>query len=211
MATVRLKSSFIYLANAVHDFTGNLRLIALVLAPLVIAASLCLLPDALNLQHQVVETFQPGTQSVAWHSVQTPYYSAQVKPPLFPLWEIRTLHILFFLITLTTNLVVLCALSRIQSANYAPESPLQQAVAIYQRAVELAPAFFWVFLLRLFVTASAIARIAQPVQCVSGRFAQLQITVPAREAGVLSSAFELRNAVPSDAEGEQRQRKQRRC
>ena len=50
MAQARLRSSFIYLANAVNDLRGNWIIIGIVLAPLVLASALCLLPDALNLQ-----------------------------------------------------------------------------------------------------------------------------------------------------------------
>src|SRR5207244_8947874 len=49
MAQARLRSSFIYLANAVNDLRGNWAIVAVVLAPLALASALCLLPDALNL------------------------------------------------------------------------------------------------------------------------------------------------------------------
>ena len=45
---VRLKSSFIYLANAVNDLRGNWSVLAVVLAPMLLLAALCLLPDALK-------------------------------------------------------------------------------------------------------------------------------------------------------------------
>ena len=55
----RLKSSFIYLANAVGDLRGNWSVLAIALAPMVLAAALCLLPDALNLQYRLATTFEP--------------------------------------------------------------------------------------------------------------------------------------------------------
>ena len=60
MAETRIKSSFIYLANAVRDLTGNWRVFALVLAPAALLASLCLLPDALNLQQIDIDPFLAG-------------------------------------------------------------------------------------------------------------------------------------------------------
>ena len=41
MAQARLRSSFIYLANAVNDLRGNWIIVAVVLAPLVLASALC--------------------------------------------------------------------------------------------------------------------------------------------------------------------------
>lgn len=152
MAPARLKGSFIYLANAVHDMTGNWTIIALALAPLVVAASLCLLPDALNLQHQLMHTFEPGTHTVGWHLVQAPYApSAETVPPLFPAWEIRVLEVLFAVITFAANLLVLCTLERIQ-AGLREASVLNEVVAIYRRAIRLLPSFFWVAALQLLAT-----------------------------------------------------------
>ena len=68
----RLKSSFIYLANAVNDLRGNWRTLALVLSPAVLLGALCLLPDALNLQHQLAEKFAPGAHNVGWRLLQVP-------------------------------------------------------------------------------------------------------------------------------------------
>ncbi len=74
MAQARLRSSFIYLANAVNDLRGNWIIVAVVLAPLALASALCLLPDALNIQYSVVQTFEPGVTSVAFvQPVQMPY------------------------------------------------------------------------------------------------------------------------------------------
>src|SRR6185437_17067327 len=96
MAQARLRSSFIYLANAVNDLRGNWIIVAAVLAPLVLASAMCLLPDALNLQFSLVRTFEPGVTSVAFvQPVQTPYASATraaPKPP-FPRWMTTILHL----------------------------------------------------------------------------------------------------------------------
>ena len=118
MAQARLRSSFIYLANAVNDLRGNWIIVAVVLAPLVLASALCLLPDALNIQYSLVRTFEPGVTSVEFvEPVQMPYAPAMrtdPKPP-FPTWMTTILHLLDGFITLVgVNLVVLCALRRMQ-------------------------------------------------------------------------------------------------
>jgi len=152
MAPARLKGSFIYLANAVHDMTGHWTIIAMALAPLVVAASLCLLPDALNLQHELMQSFDGGTHSVGWHLVQTPYApSATAVQPLFPAWEIRVLELLFAVITFAANLLVLCTLARIQ-AGLREARLLDEVVAIYRRATHLLLSFFWVAALQLLAT-----------------------------------------------------------
>ena len=71
LSPVRLKSSFIYLANAVNDLRGNWSVLAVVLAPLLIAAALCLLPDALNLQYRLATTFEPGSQNISYTQVDS--------------------------------------------------------------------------------------------------------------------------------------------
>src|ERR1700693_4241497 len=68
---VRLKSSFIYLANAVNDLRGNWSVLAVVMAPLLLPASLCLLPDALNLQSRLATTFEPGSQNISYRQVDS--------------------------------------------------------------------------------------------------------------------------------------------
>jgi len=152
MAPARLKGSFIYLANAVHDMTGHWTIIAMALAPLVVAASLCLLPDALNLQHELMQSFEGGTHSVGWHLVQAPYApSATAVQPLFPAWEIRVLELLFAVITFAANLLVLCTLARIQ-AGLREARLLDEVVAIYRRAIHLLLSFFWVAALQLLAT-----------------------------------------------------------
>ena len=92
VAQTRLKSSFIYLANAVNDLRGNWSVLALISAPLALAAALCLLPDALNLQHRVVQTFEAaGGQSVSFIPAQvhpeTPPSPDTSPPPLYPVWS----------------------------------------------------------------------------------------------------------------------------
>jgi hypothetical protein len=145
---VRLKSSFIYLANAVRDLTGNWKVMGLVLAPAALAASLCLLPDALNLQHSLVKAVEPGTRNVAWHLVQTPYMPPGEAAPYIAPWATRTLHILFIVITAGANLIILSMLKWIQEG--APEpTPLAAARRIYRDSYPLVPSFAWVALLQL--------------------------------------------------------------
>ena len=149
----RLKSSFIYLANAVNDLRGNWATLALVLAPLVVLAAICLLPDALNLQHALAEKFapaMPGSHNVGWMSVQEPYIPSADTPvaPLFPAWVVLIFHLLFLLLTIGVSLLVLCTLRRIQSG--APRLPIaSETMEVYRAAVRLAPAYMWVTILQL--------------------------------------------------------------
>ena len=96
----RIKSSFIYLANAVSDLRGNWLTLALVLSPMVVLSALCELPDALNVQHALMRTFEPGVHSVGWIRVQEPYapYTGPVQP-LYPHWVLAALHLAFTAIT----------------------------------------------------------------------------------------------------------------
>jgi len=150
---VRLKSSFIYLANAVNDLRGNWSVLAVVLAPLLLAASLCLLPDALNLQYRLATTFEPGTQTISYAQVDS-VDAAPAKPaPLtepqpFSPWVTWTLHRLFVLLTLLVTLVTLCSLKRIQAGIREP-AVLGEAIEVYRQSVLLAPAFIWVTILQL--------------------------------------------------------------
>src|SRR6266436_3249934 len=90
---VRLKSSFIYLANAVNDLRGNWSVLAVVLAPMLLLAALCLLPDALNLQYRLATTFEQGTQNISYvqnsHMPDAYAHEAQttVTPKSAPLQE----------------------------------------------------------------------------------------------------------------------------
>ncbi|MGH7905308.1 MAG: hypothetical protein ACREP6_01635 [Candidatus Binataceae bacterium] len=154
----RLKSSFIYLANAVNDLRGNWTVLALVLVPLVLAASLCLLPDAINLQYGLARRFAPGATSVEYtpaeyRPVQEPYRPAAPHDDRLPVapWVVTTLHVLSIAITVLVSLVVLCALERIQRGVREP-GVIGEALAVFKRSIELLPAFIWI----LFLEALAI-------------------------------------------------------
>jgi hypothetical protein len=146
----RLKSSFIYLANAVHDLTGHWQTFALTLGPLAFIAALCLMPDALNLQHELMRFFSPQAHNVRIWEIQTSREWPQATVPFSP-WQTRLLHLTLFLLTLAVNLIVLCALSRIR-AGVRESSVISEATAIYRRAWTLAGPFAWVFLLQIFTT-----------------------------------------------------------
>jgi hypothetical protein len=165
MAQARLRSSFIYLANAVNDLRGNWTIVAVVLAPLVLASALCLLPDALNLQYSLVRTFEPGVTSVAFvEPVQTPYAPAAraaPKPP-FPVWMTTILHLLDGFITLVgVNLVVLCALKRMQ-AGQRMARPIDEAVEVYREAARLLSSFVWVSVLQVLAIAVGAVLLVVP-------------------------------------------------
>jgi hypothetical protein len=149
----RLRSSFIYLANAVNDLRGHWALLAMVLGPLVLAGSLCLLPDAINLQHNLVDRFEiPHAQSVAFTPAQTPYNPPheESKPP-FPFWMVLTLHLLLLPITFMVNLLSMCALKHMRQG-IKRASPLADALAIYRHAIPLVPSFFLIMFLQALST-----------------------------------------------------------
>ncbi len=152
MAQARLRSSFIYLANAVNDLRGNWATIAVVLVPLVLASSLCLLPDAINLQWKLVQTFEPGTTSVAFvKPAQVPYAPAARTPPKppFPPWATTILHLIDAFITVVgVNLVVLCALRRMQTGKRMARL-LDEGIEVYREAARLLGAFVWVSALQV--------------------------------------------------------------
>jgi len=156
----RLRSSFIYLANAVTDLSGNWVLLGAVLAPLVLAASLCLLPDAFNLQHRLAATFESGAHNVVaevhsagLENVQTPYRPEESPPQdLYPRWVGVILVVLFLLITIAAYLVVLCTLYRIQAGDKWA-TVAEGVVAIYRMAIGLAPSLFLVAALQALATA----------------------------------------------------------
>lgn len=157
MSQARLKSSFIYLANAVNDLRGNWATFAAVLAPLIILGALCLLPDALNLQHQLAEKFSPGGRSVAWIPAQTPYSpSAGEVKPLFPNWTLSAFHVILLMLTFAVNLVTLCTIRRIRTGARS-ERILSEAIEIYREAAALAPAFYWIVFLQLIAPIIALA------------------------------------------------------
>ncbi len=165
VAPARLRSSFIYLANAVNDLSGEWTVLALVLAPLIFMASLCLLPDVLNLQHRLANSFDSDSHSVGvmLHEVglraaQTPYHEETKPAPVdpYPQWLTRVLHVLFPLIVLMVILVVLCGLARRHAQARAPTA-FAEAIEIYRRAIHIGPAFLWVSLLQFLVLAGACA------------------------------------------------------
>jgi len=144
----RLKSSFIYLANAVNDLRANWAALAIVLAPLVLIAAVCVLPDALNLQHLLAERFAPGLHHVSWIPVQEPYRPVAEVQPLFPRWALLLFHILLALLTLTVQLFVMCTIRRVQAGVQHPQM-FNEAVEIYREAIQLVPAFLWIRLLEI--------------------------------------------------------------
>ncbi len=156
MSPVRLKSSFIYLANAVNDLRGNWSVLAIVLAPLLIASALCLLPDALNLQYRLATTFEPGSQNISYTQVDSIDAPAKTPPlqepqPFSP-WVTKALHLIFGLFTLLVTLVTLCSLKRIQAGIREP-TIIQEVIEVYRRSIPLAPAFVWVTILQLLAPA----------------------------------------------------------
>jgi hypothetical protein len=156
VAQARLRSSFIYLANAVSDLRADWATLAVVLIPLVLAASLCLLPDAINLQHRLASAFESGGQNVAYLPAQTPYAPEKsTAPQPYPGWFTTTLHLLFLVITVAVNLVVLVALKRTQDGARTP-GIFAEAIEVYKRSFALAAAFAWVLLLQVVVTAVGI-------------------------------------------------------
>jgi len=153
---VRLKGSFIYLANAVNDLRGNWSVLAVVLAPLLLAAALCLLPDALNLQFRLAKTFEPGAQNINYvqaDGVDVPNKPAPLQEPQpFSPWVTNALHLIFGLLTLLVTLVTLCSLKRIQAGMREP-AIISEAIEVYRQSIPLAPAFIWVTILQLLAPA----------------------------------------------------------
>jgi len=158
----RLKSSFIYLANAVNDLRGNWDVLAVVIAPVVLLASLCLLPDALNLQHRVVQTFEAaGGQYISFVPAQIPVRPDRPDIPLYPVWFTRTLHLLLIVFMIALKLVVLCALKRMRDKTRLPD-PFAEAIAVYRQAIPLAPAFLLVVVLQWLATAIGFSLLVVP-------------------------------------------------
>jgi len=177
VAPTRLRSSFIYLANAVNDLSGDWTLVSMVLAPLILISALCLLPDALNIQHRVASTFDsgeyhnvvaPSMRPVSLHAVQTPYRPEADTPPSpdpYPEWMTISLHLMLYLMLLVVMLVVMCALVRKHSQTRAPTA-LKEATEIYKRAAHTALAFLWVSVLQLVVIGAACLIFAIPLMIV---------------------------------------------
>ncbi|HYR79219.1 MAG TPA: hypothetical protein VEO55_04400 [Candidatus Dormibacteraeota bacterium] len=158
---LRLKSSFIYLANAVNDLRRNWSVLAVVLAPMLLLAALCLLPDALNLQYRLATTFEQGTQNISYvqdayaHDAQTtvtPKSAPLQEPQPFSPWITTALHLIFGLLLLLVTLITLCALARIQAGTRRP-TIIGEAIEVYRRSIQLGPAFLWVTFLRLLAPA----------------------------------------------------------
>ncbi len=157
VAQTRLRSSFIYLANAVNDLRGNWATLALVLAPLVLASSLCVLPEALNLQARFANTLS-GAKSVEFHPlagsplrlVQEPYHPDVSAPPdPYPHWLTTTLHVVAGVITMVAvNLAVLCLLALLRDEGRQARNALSETIETYRLAIQIAPAFLWVMVLQ---------------------------------------------------------------
>ena len=164
MAKTRLKSSFIYLANAVNDLRGNWAVLAIVIAPLALAVALSLLPDALRLQHRLVQTFEPaGGQTVSYVPAQS-HPDAPTPGPgsmLYPIVFSISVHPVLIIITLMLKLVVLCALQRMQAKLREP-TIIAEGIAIYRRAIQLAPAFGLIVLLQWLATAVGVVLLVVP-------------------------------------------------
>ncbi len=160
----RIKSSFIYLANAVNDLRGNWATLALVLAPLVLLSALCVLPDAFNLQHRLVHTFEPGIHSIGWIPTQTPYApeDAPAQPAtLHWVIRVRLLRIVLSVIASLVILVTLCTIKRIDAGNRKARI-LNEAIEVYRDAIALAPAFFWILLLQSFAVVVGLVLLVIP-------------------------------------------------
>ena len=160
MSPVRLKSSFIYLANAVNDLRGNWPVLAVVLAPLLLAAALCLLPDALNLQYRLATTFEPGSQNISYTQIDSVDAPAAKPAPLqepqpFSPWITTALHLIFGVLTLMVTLITLSSLKRIQAGMREP-TIIHEAVEVYRRVIRLAPGFLWVTILQLAAPAAGL-------------------------------------------------------
>jgi len=144
----RLKSSFIYLANAVNDLRANWAALAIVLAPLVLIAAVCVLPDALNLQHLLAERFAPGLHNVSLLPAQESSAPVVEVQPLFPHWVLLLFHILLAILTVTVQLFVMCTIRRVQAGVQQPQI-FEEAREIYREALRLVPAFLWIRLLQI--------------------------------------------------------------
>jgi hypothetical protein len=183
----RIKSSFIYLANAVNDLRSNWKTLAMVLAPTALLAALCLLPDALNLQHGLAQRFGPGVHDVmhvkfpgrmlpalslnAAQPVQESYPPApDTAPPLFSHTQIVVAHFGFLLLTLIANLLVLCTIKQSQASG-GVQPGITYTAEIFREAIKVAPAYAWVTLLQLALPAAALIAIQFDFTVTSGTVA----------------------------------------
>lgn len=163
-APTRLKSSFIYLANAVNDLRGSWKILAAVLAPLVVVAALFLLPDALNFQHLVAQQFEPGARSIAYLPVQEPYPAPQAMnvAPLFPQWVLIIFRVIALLIVpQTVNLVVMCLIKRGQNKVNRP-GILSEAIGVYRDSIRLFLPFAWITILIIVATLVGLVLLVIP-------------------------------------------------
>ncbi|HUY38016.1 MAG TPA: hypothetical protein VMV13_04265 [Candidatus Binataceae bacterium] len=158
MAQQRIKSGFIYLANAVNDLRGNWINLAVVLAPLIVLASMCLLPEALNLQHHFASSSGGGGTTVGYFLAQEPYHpptNASAAPAPYPEWLIYAMRGMGALISLVAGLVVLVELKRIQTGERA-SGIIGETIAVYASAGRLALAYLWIAILQLLAPGAAI-------------------------------------------------------
>jgi len=144
----RLKSSFIYLANAVNDLRADWLSLTAALAPLMLLTALCVLPSALNLQQAVAERFgAPGTRHVSLQLAQSDALAAQAGPH-FSGWELMALGALTLALTILSFLVVMCSIRR-NAQGAASNDWLTEAWATWRDVIALAPGFGWIVLLQL--------------------------------------------------------------
>ncbi|MGA2412430.1 MAG: hypothetical protein ABSG46_18850 [Candidatus Binataceae bacterium] len=168
----RIKSSFIYLANAVNDLRTNWKTLAIVLAPAIILAAVCLLPDALNLQHGLAQKFTPGAHDVGWRLAQEPYAPPmEPAPPMFSRTQIVVAHLGFLLLTLIADLLVLCTLRRARTAPALMRRGIGEAAEIFRDAIRIAPAYAWVSLLQLALPVIAVIAMQASFTVSSGSLA----------------------------------------
>ena len=118
---------------------GNWSVLAVVLAPILLAASLCLLPDALNLQFRVAQTFeQPGSgQNITYvQPAQTPMTPDKraplTEPQPYSPWITTGCILIFALLTALVALITLCSLKRIQ-AGTRKTGVVGEAIEVYRR------------------------------------------------------------------------------
>ncbi len=157
MAQQRIKSSFIYLANAVNDLRGNWLNLAVVLAPLIVLASICLLPEALNLQHYFAGSLGGGGTTVGYFLAQEPYHpSTNTTPAPYPEWLIYAMRGIFLLISLVAGLLILVELKRIQTGERA-SGIIGETIAVYASGGRLALAYLWIAFLQYLAPGVAIA------------------------------------------------------
>jgi len=189
VASTRLKSSFIYLANAVNDLRANWMTLGLVLAPLVIAASLCLLPEAINLHEWLTRETDPSVRNIATHLVQIPHTpgAAQVAPAesALPIWLIRAFQVLAVVIALSVNLVSLCAFDRAHRSVQVPGA-VAETIQVYRRAIALFPSFLWIIVLQVLVIVVAfmLPRLLAPATNIVMFVGLIILIVPAVMANV---------------------------